>query len=361
MKKNHSMIRWQALAAFLLTLAALVLSGVVQQKEDWLYMLIDTDGVQFFSNETQLTLRTPALSVSADGVKEARVLLRPDRYITVDRQEKQEGILCRQERIVQLLEKAGESATLDLPDANNRMLTREETVVHLLKRLDLCPGEGEMVVLDFTGEELRITVTEEAYTYHTVDVPTDFLTERVANPLLAKNTEKVVQEGKPGCMIETYRDTYRGGALAGTDFLGRTPDDAVTEIIEYGLRVNSVSDSDRIKEEHPNEDGSGYLLFASGDTMTYRRKLTCNSTAYYGGTSTATGYPTGYGVIAVDPKVIPYGTKMWIQTENGRRIYGMAVARDCGNFRGNVVDLWFPTYNDCRSWGRRNVTVYILG
>ena len=58
--------------------------------------------------------------------------------------------------------------------------------------------------------------------------------------------------------------------------------------------------------------------------------------------------------IAVDPTVIPYGSKVVI---NGQ-VY---VAEDCGGaIKGNIVDLWFPTYGDCRSWGRRNVTVYIL-
>ena len=52
---------------------------------------------------------------------------------------------------------------------------------------------------------------------------------------------------------------------------------------------------------------------------------------------------------------------MFIQTTNGRRVYGMGTALDCGGaVKGNIVDLWFPTKADCYSWGRRNVTVYIL-
>ena len=67
------------------------------------------------------------------------------------------------------------------------------------------------------------------------------------------------------------------------------------------------------------------------------------------------------GTIAVDPTVIPYYTKMFIQTSNGSRVYGMGTALDCGGaIKGNIVDLWFPTKADCYSWGRRNVTVYIL-
>ena len=73
------------------------------------------------------------------------------------------------------------------------------------------------------------------------------------------------------------------------------------------------------------------------------------------------GAAVGVGTVAVDPKVIPYYTKMFIQTTNGRRVYGMGTALDCGGaIKGNIVDLWFPTKADCYSWGRRNVTVYIL-
>ena len=107
--------------------------------------------------------------------------------------------------------------------------------------------------------------------------------------------------------------------------------------------------------------------FKSGDTMTYSKVMTCSSTAYYSGGdggaawTTAVGASVGVGTIAVDPKVIPYYTKMFIQTTNGSRVYGMGTALDCGGaIKGNIVDLWFPTYGDCRSWGRRNVTVYIL-
>ena len=111
----------------------------------------------------------------------------------------------------------------------------------------------------------------------------------------------------------------------------------------------------------------GYLLFASGDTMTYNKVMLCSSTAYYSGGdggaawTTAVGASVGVGTVAVDPKVIPYYTKMFIQTTNGRRVYGMGTALDCGGaIKGNIVDLWFPTKADCYSWGRRNVTVYIL-
>ena len=96
--------------------------------------------------------------------------------------------------------------------------------------------------------------------------------------------------------------------------------------------------------------------------MPYKKIMDCNATAYDIHGTTATGYPTQIGVVAVDPKVIPYGTRMFIQTPSGSWVYGMATARDCGGaIKGNIIDLWFPDYATCCKWGRRDVTVYILG
>jgi 3D (Asp-Asp-Asp) domain-containing protein len=68
--------------------------------------------------------------------------------------------------------------------------------------------------------------------------------------------------------------------------------------------------------------------------------------------STATGAPAGWGVVAVDPSVIPLGTQLAIPG------YGSGVAADTGSaVSGATVDLWFPTRAQARAWGRRTVTI----
>ena len=125
--------------------------------------------------------------------------------------------------------------------------------------------------------------------------------------------------------------------------------------------MSSVERSDRLVSVHSNGDGSGYLLFASGDTMTFSRTLVCSATAYSIGTRTATGRPTAVGNIAVDTSVFPYGTRMYVQTVKGSWHYGMATAADCGTaIKGNKIDLWFKTYSEACDWGRRDCTVYVL-
>jgi cystine transport system substrate-binding protein len=85
---------------------------------------------------------------------------------------------------------------------------------------------------------------------------------------------------------------------------------------------------------------------ASGTT------LTVSATGYSLPGHTATGMPTGWGVVAVDPAVIPLGTRLTVPG------YGEAVAADTGgSVRGATIDIWFPTLAQARAWGRRTITI----
>jgi len=82
------------------------------------------------------------------------------------------------------------------------------------------------------------------------------------------------------------------------------------------------------------------------------RTLTVSSTGYSLSGHTSTGIPVGWGVVAVDPTVIPLGTRLTIPG------YGDGVAADTGSaVRGADIDLWFPTLAQARAWGRRTVTI----
>ena len=84
---------------------------------------------------------------------------------------------------------------------------------------------------------------------------------------------------------------------------------------------------------------------------TGKRQLTVSATCYDLSGRTATGMPVGPGVVAVDPSVIPLGTKMYVPG------YGNGVAADVGGgIKGNIIDLWM-TPSQCAAWGRRTVTI----
>jgi len=82
------------------------------------------------------------------------------------------------------------------------------------------------------------------------------------------------------------------------------------------------------------------------------RTLTVTATGYSLPGHTSTGLPVGFGVVAVDPAVIPLGTRLTIPG------YGEGVAADTGTaVHGNTIDLWFPSLTDAMAWGRRTVTI----
>ena len=65
--------------------------------------------------------------------------------------------------------------------------------------------------------------------------------------------------------------------------------------------------------------------------------------------------------MAVDPRVIPLGTKLYIESLDNTKDYGFAIAEDKGSaIKGNKIDLFFNTSAECKSFGRRNVKVYVL-
>jgi len=90
----------------------------------------------------------------------------------------------------------------------------------------------------------------------------------------------------------------------------------------------------------------------AGTTAGTTGTLTVTATGYSLRGRTATGAPVGWGVVAVDPSVIPLGTRMSIPG------YGEGFAADTGSaVRGNTIDLWFQTLAQARAWGRRTVTI----
>ncbi|WP_297135185.1 SH3 domain-containing protein [Terrisporobacter sp.] len=95
---------------------------------------------------------------------------------------------------------------------------------------------------------------------------------------------------------------------------------------------------------------------SSNSSLSVSSTLTVKSYAYTGGGITATGTKPKYGTIAVDPKVIPYGTKVYI-----KELDKVFTAEDTGGgIKGNKIDIYMPTESDCTKWGVRTVTLQIL-
>ena len=106
------------------------------------------------------------------------------------------------------------------------------------------------------------------------------------------------------------------------------------------------------------------ITTVGGMTYTYTDKISVTCTAYscegYTGI-TATGTVARVGAVAVDPRYIPLGTKMYIVSNDGQYVYGYCVAEDTGSsIKGYKIDLYFDTVDECWDFGIRNCTAYII-
>ncbi|ADL07544.1 3D domain-containing protein [Thermosediminibacter oceani] len=128
--------------------------------------------------------------------------------------------------------------------------------------------------------------------------------------------------------------------------------------LEDGKVVEKTTESVVVKPAKPEIVLKGGLTVASrgGVKFAYTKKLRMLATAYtHTGSPTALGTKPRVGVVAVDPKVIPLGTELYIDD------YGFARAEDTGgSIKGDKIDLFFDTEAAARRFGRRWVTVYIL-
>lgn len=245
--------------------------------------------------------------------------------------------------------------------------TYGETVEALLNRLNVKLGADDQisVALDkrtYDGMEIRIDRVTYATETYSKTLP--YETEYIADPDLPEGEEQVVTAGSDGELLCTAMVTYENGQETERNVLrSRVTVSPVNEVIAVGTAMAKEAVSGELTI------GNGVIITAEGDMLTYSECInvlatayTCEETGGYG--ITATGTRARVGAIAVDPTVIPYGTRMFIVSSDGEYIYGVATAEDCGHpdfICGYRIDLYFDTEYECVQFGARDCQVYILG
>lgn len=188
------------------------------------------------------------------------------------------------------------------------------------------------------GMAIRVVDYSETIVERTTDVPYNVVREPDAT--LEKGVEEVVQYGANGQATLTVRQMYYDGQPAGE------------EIVNTDLRV---APTDKIVRT-----GTRDTVATSRGDMRFSRSYYMEATAYLptdgsGTCITATGVRAQHGVVAVDPDVIPLGSRVYIPG------YGVALAADTGGaIVGNRIDLCMESYGDAMRFGRRSVKVYVL-
>lgn len=239
-----------------------------------------------------------------------------------------------------------------------------ETVEALLNRLNLSWGAEDTISLPLTAEtydgmELTVaSVIQENQTYTTVLAHE---TVYCNDASLRSGEEKVLTEGVDGQMVCEAMVTYVNGEESDRRVLSqRVTDQPVAEIIAVGTD-ETVSQTDLSQKL---VIGNGTITLPTGEVLTYTGAITSSATAYCDKGTTAIGTEARVGAIAVDPSVIPYGTRMFIMSVDGEYVYGIATAEDTGSrdhIVGTRIDLHFDTKAECIRFGNRDCIVFFLG
>lgn len=242
-------------------------------------------------------------------------------------------------------------------------ISHGETLGDLLNRLGIaveanCSVSMPMDTLTYDGMEIYIDQIVEVEETYTVDVP--YETVICYDQTLPAGEEEILVSGVMGqisCVANVvYTDSVETGRTVLRETVLRQP---VDEIIVVGTGEGTTQQGTVI--------GDGYIITETGERLTYYKAEEFKTTAYTKTDAgcddiTATGTYARVGAVAVDPKVVPYGTRMFIVSNDGEYIYGIATAEDCGGgVKGNHIDLYFDTTSECFQYGVRTCTVYFLG
>lgn len=200
------------------------------------------------------------------------------------------------------------------------------------------------------GTEEYVTETE------VLCIPMPYTTVYKSDDTLPWGTESIVQQGVDGRVIQYYSLAYNNGKLIRRTLLSHERREPVAQIIHYGTRSKNCT----VKVKNY----TGGTIERNGKLLPYRYCLRLCATAYTKGGElvddiTATGTQVHRGIVAVDRRVIPLGSSVYVETTDQAPSYGFASAEDTGVL-GNSIDLYMDDVQSCLNFGRREVDVYVL-
>lgn len=248
-------------------------------------------------------------------------------------------------------------------------------------------SENRFDETDSLDVDLDSAISDEQNVVNVTTVTHESLEEIVAIPYKSTTTKDsgleqgkkaIKTAGKNGSKKLVYDIVYHNGAEVERNLVEESViTEAVDEVVRIGTKVPEVkkeTKKETSNQSAPEQNETKPANAPAGAPTSYKKVITCSATAYdlsfescgkrpgdpgYG--MTASGTMAKIGTVAVDPRVIPLGTKMYIVSTDGKYVYGYCTAEDTGGgIKGNKVDLFFNTRNECLQFGRRQVNVYIL-
>ncbi len=244
--------------------------------------------------------------------------------------------------------------------------TNGETVAALLERLDIPVDQYTTVsapldAVTCNGMKLKVSQAVRQEEVYTTALHHD--TVYCNDDSIPAGTTQVLTQGSDGQLRCKASVEYVDGSETSRTILDQTViQQPVTEVVAIGTGTKEVA-----PDYVPDEPyiGDGFIITTDGQVLTYDREVQVNGTAYSRDGKrrfTYSGTVVKVGSVAVDPRVIPIGTRMFIMSNDGEYVYGIATAEDTGGLiKGNRVDLYMATTDECWVFGYRPCRVFILG
>ncbi len=237
--------------------------------------------------------------------------------------------------------------------------TYKDTVKEVLSDNAISVDENDKFVESQLGDkivsnmDISIIRVDEKTVTEVSAIPFKTITKE--NNRLDVGTKNTVREGKEGVREKVYSLVYENGKQIAKQLVKDiVSSDPLDMIVEVGTVLNYKT--------------------SRGDTLRFSKAIDMKATSYTASFAdtgkhpgdpgfgiTATGVKARVGIIAVDPKVIPLGTRVYVEVPGAAADYGYAVAADVGGaIKGNKIDVYLNSTSAVNAWGVKKVKVYIL-
>ena len=327
-------------AAFIVILFSLCFAITIINAKKTIVVVIDGKGTQI------TTFRSSLSSALRDGNIE---VTSKDKIIP--------GIEARIENGDKIFIKRAVDVAVDVDGKEIKIKSAESNIAEMLKAEKITLDEKDKISPSKDNDlenGLKIAITRVDARVETKIENLDYTTVMKNDDNLEKGITKTIQDGSQGCKTLSFKVVYENGKEISRNLVNEiVTQNPITKIVAVGTL--GVVNSNR------------------GDKLYYTNNIKVKATAYSAGYSstgkspgdydfgvTATGTRArrtadGFSSIAVDPRVIPLGTKLYIPG------YGSAIAEDVGGgIKGNSIDVYFDSNSQALNWGTKWITVYIL-
>ncbi|KNF09814.1 3D domain-containing protein [Gottschalkia purinilytica] len=284
---------------------------------------------------------------------------------------------------------------INIENKRTEIKTTKNTVKQVLDSLSVYYDENDKInpSLDTkisSNLEINVVKVDELVQTQTEEIKYEVVTKN--NTGLEKGKTLKVQEGIKGIKETKFKAIYENGVLVSKEPIeSNVIREPISEVLEKGTKdiviasrsstrrtpptnTNNINNKKAVGSNQVAKVSSNKTTASKGPSLEGKKSIMMTATAYdlsfestgkrpgdqyYG--LTASGTQVRPGVVAVDPKVIPLGSKLYVEYADGSGAYGYAVAEDTGGaIKGNRIDLFFSSRAQALAFGIKQVKVYIL-